>query len=199
MNERSCVLLVGVLILKIACIFLACGWIPSRVIQYPKYSSCCCANDNLQALTLSPASRSRLSTWSTSAKCSENMPLLITSRSLMYERMFSRPYMSSDIFSWKISGKLLIRSMCVPYISMYVSSLQSSKGHSNARSPHVRMIACALVTDVHTDAKSLARSPSKRIAVELQQVLIPTGSVRRHSHHMTTYVHAHARPTFTTM
>jgi hypothetical protein len=85
--------------------------------------------------------------------------------------------------------------MCVPYVSMYVSSLQSSKGHNNASSPHVRMIAYALVTDVHTDAKSLAHSPSKHIAVELRQVPIPMGSLRRRSHHITTYVRAHAQPT----
>ena len=45
-------------------------------------------------------------------------------------------------------GECNIRSMCVPYVSMYVSSLQGSKGRNNASSPNVRKIACALVTEV---------------------------------------------------
>ena len=71
-----------------ASIFLGRGWIPSQVIQYPRYSISNLAKCDLLALTLSPAS---LSCDKTFSRCSSNVEHDVTSKSSMYARTYSKP------------------------------------------------------------------------------------------------------------
>ena len=66
--------------------FLGRGfWIPSRVIQYPRYLISNLAKCDLLALTLSPASLSLKKTFS---RCSLNVEHNVTSKSLMYAQTY---------------------------------------------------------------------------------------------------------------
>jgi hypothetical protein len=55
---RNCFFLVGGWIFNIACTFFGSGWIPSLVIQYPKYSSSVHPKKDFFAFTFRPANTS---------------------------------------------------------------------------------------------------------------------------------------------
>ena len=80
--------------------FLGRGfWIPSWVIQYPRYLISNLAKCDLLALTLSPASLSLKKTFSRCSRCSSNVKHNVKSKSLMYAQTYYKSKKSSNMCS----------------------------------------------------------------------------------------------------
>ena len=102
----NCFLFLGRAMFCNASTFLGRGWIPSRVIQYPRYLISNLAKCDLLALTLSPASLSCNKTFSSHSRCFSDVEHDVTSKSLMYAWTYSKSKKSSNMHSWKMSGLL---------------------------------------------------------------------------------------------
>ena len=104
-NSRSvvvyhiCFLLLGGTMFCNASTFLGRGWIPSWVIQYPRYLISNLAKCDLLALSLSPSSLSRKKALSRCSRCSLNVEHDIKSKSLMYAWPYSKSKKSSNMCS----------------------------------------------------------------------------------------------------